>query len=65
MTFDEWIDFGIRAGYCSEQFCETHDGGPSTEKEMAVWEAGEDPCVHMIRLGSPVDWDRDLGEIDE
>jgi hypothetical protein len=58
MTFDEWLDYGIRHDYCSEQFCETHESGPITETEL---EYGiEDLCQHMVRLGSPKDWDEEI-----
>lgn len=57
MTFEEWLEYGFKHGYCSEQFCETHDGGPWHESEMDGWENGEDPCRHMVRLGAYDDWD--------
>jgi len=60
MTFEEWLDHGIKNGYCTEQFCNTHDGGPLTEKEMRIWDEGGDPCSHHVRLGTPKDWDEYL-----
>jgi hypothetical protein len=60
VTFDEWLKYGIENGYCSEQFCDTHDGPPMHESEEKSWEEGGDPCMHMVRLGTPEDWD--IGE---
>ena len=60
MTFEEWLHEGMKNGYCSAQFCQTHDGGPMTDREYEVWESGDDLCAHMVRLGSSEDWDRDL-----
>ena len=60
MDFDEWITVGIQQGFCSEQFCMTHAGPILTDKELEAWDEGIDPCHHVVRLGSPVDWDNDL-----
>ena len=56
MTFEEWLEFGIKNGYCSEQFCDTHDGPPMHESEEKAWEDGGDTCMHMVRLGTIEDW---------
>jgi hypothetical protein len=50
MTFQEWLEVGIRLGWCSEPVCNTHDGPPSTREEDEEWEAGYDPCVPAVRL---------------
>ena len=60
MDFETWLNFGIEKGYCSEQFCNTHDGYPMHDSEEAEWDEGFDPCAHMVRLGSLEDWD--IGE---
>jgi hypothetical protein len=62
-TFDEWLDEGIRLGYCSEQFCETHSAAPMTDKEEQAWTEGTDVCIHLVRLGSPDDWDQDFPDL--
>lgn len=50
MTFDEWIQEGMRNGWCGVPVCETHDGLPMTKQEEdSVWD-GDDPCVHILRL---------------
>lgn len=56
LTFDEWLEYGLTNGYCTEEFCSTHDWSPMTSYEMAQFEEGYDACVHVVRLGSPVDW---------
>ena len=56
MTFDEWLDQGVALGFCTEQFCNTHDVMPMHPSEEAAWEEGWDPCCHLVRLGSPKDW---------
>lgn len=56
MDFETWLNFGIINGYCSEQFCNTHDGYPMHESEELEWDEGNDPCAHMVRLGSETDW---------
>ena len=60
MTFDEWLRYGIENKFCTEQFCNTHDGGPMHPSEEKAWEEGYDFCVHMVRLGNLEDWD--IGE---
>jgi hypothetical protein len=60
MNFDKWLEYGFKKGYCSKQFCDTHDGGPLTPKEMRAWDDGDDPCSHHVRLGTPKDWDEYL-----
>jgi len=56
MTFGEWLDYGVQNGYCTEQFCATHDGGPMSEREVKEWEEGGDPCNHVVRIGTEEDW---------
>jgi len=56
MNFEEWFKYGLENGFCSEQFCNTHDAYPMHETEERAWEEGGDPCAHMVRLGMPSDW---------
>lgn len=56
MNFDEWIKYGIENGFCTQQFCMTHDSSPQHETEERAWEEGSDPCCHVVRLGTPEDW---------
>jgi hypothetical protein len=53
MTFDLWLEFGQRNGWCSDEFCLTHEGYPMTSEEEDEWAEGCDPCAHMVRLGFP------------
>ena len=63
VTFDEWLTLGVALGYCTNQYCETHDGSPLHETEEIAWEAGWDPCIHVVRLGTPGDWELDISDI--
>lgn len=58
MTFDEWLKYGVENGFCSEQFCNTHDSSPMHESEEQLWSDGYDPCMHVVRLGTMEDWDQ-------
>jgi len=57
LTFKQWLAMGLRKGYCSEEYCQTHDAGPITEAEEKEWNEGGDPCMFVVRLGSEKDWD--------
>lgn len=46
----EWLEMGIKNGWCSEPACNTHDGLPSTDEEDKEWEEGHDPCVVAVRV---------------
>lgn len=50
LDFEEWIQMGMKLGYCTKPVCATHDGLPSTPDEDATWEVGGDPCVAAVRL---------------
>ena len=56
LTFEQWLAYGERKGYCTPQFCQTHDTAPMSDGEAAEWEEGGDPCVHVVRLGNEADW---------
>lgn len=67
MNFDEWLQYGIDNGFCSEQVCETHEGVPLTETEADLMENGTDVCLHVVRLGDEERWEADakgLAELD-
>jgi hypothetical protein len=53
VTFEEWLEVGIEAGYCSYLVCQTHEGLPSTPEEDEEWDAGHDPCVSAVRIYPP------------
>ena len=50
LTLEEWMEYGIRQGYCSPPICFTHDGAPTTAEEDAACEEGGDPCLFLVRL---------------
>lgn len=50
MTFEEWIETGVREGFCGPPICEVHDGMPMSRQEHEAWNSGEDICLYMIRL---------------
>lgn len=50
MEFNEWLEFGIKQGWCGPDVCYTHDGLPTSEAEDLEFEEGGDPCMHVIRL---------------
>jgi len=56
LTFEEWLTVGIKEGYCSPEYCSTHDAGFMTEAEEQEWDKGNDPCCHVVRLGNQADW---------
>ncbi len=50
MDFANWLEYGMEQGYCTTVYCDTHDGVPLTEAELELWEEGDDPCHHSVRL---------------
>lgn len=50
VSFDEWIAYGMTKGWCGPPVCETHDGTPTSDAEIAEFEEGHDPCIHIVRL---------------
>lgn len=60
ITLDEWLDMGYELGYCSDPFCSTHDGIPTTRVEDEEWELGSDPCAHIVRLYDSIELKHDV-----
>jgi hypothetical protein len=49
--FEIWLDNGIRRGWITEPFCNTHEGDPyMTEEEHKEWEEGGDPCQVVLKI---------------
>jgi hypothetical protein len=50
--FEIWLENGIERGWVTSPYCNTHDGGYEYmgEEELEEWDAGGDPCQHVIRL---------------
>lgn len=50
MNFDEWVAIGMKNEWCGPPVCSTHDGVPTSLDEEESFDAGYDPCIHIIRL---------------
>ena len=50
MNITQWIKYGVEKGYCTQSYCSTHDGEPTTEAEDESWDEGADPCAYCVRL---------------
>ena len=50
ITFDEWIKVRIENNWCGAPVCYTHDGLPTTIDEDNMFDEGDDPCMHIVRL---------------
>lgn len=51
ITAEQWLDYGIARGWCSEPFCGTHDSLDAlTPEEIEAWDVGDDPCMTSVRL---------------
>jgi len=52
-TIHGWLQHGINNGYCQPPTCGAHDGTPYSEEEADAYEAGEDPCIYIVKLIEP------------
>jgi hypothetical protein len=59
MTIEEWLQYGIENGYCTEVFCDTHDGGPASTSEWLAFDEGLDLCRQVVRIGTVDEWEED------
>lgn len=50
ISFEQWMAYGIRKGWCGPPVCYTHDGLPSTSAEDDDWIDGGEPCIHVVRM---------------
>jgi hypothetical protein len=57
MTLEQWIEYGVQRGFCTEQYCDTHAGTPLSDTENELFDEGSDPCIHVVRLGTEADWE--------
>ena len=60
MTFDEWITYGIKKGWCGPPVCYTHDGLPMSEQEYTEFDEGQDPCTHIVRMYEDIDMKKSI-----
>jgi hypothetical protein len=63
MNFDTWLQYGVDNGYCTDQVCMNHAGVPMSDKEMD--DDNGDFFIHVVRLGTPEDWDAEFSEGEE
>lgn len=49
--FGDWLSEGLRKGWV-KRYCSTHDGH-LTDREIDMFEAGDDPCVWVMRTRDP------------
>ena len=50
-SIHDWIRVGIEHGYCTPDFCNTHEGDPyMTKQEEQEWDEGGDPCMVVVKL---------------
>lgn len=55
-TFEAWLEYGYRRGWCGPPVCDMHDGLPYSQEEADRWDSGDEPCIHILRLyASPED----------
>jgi hypothetical protein len=50
MDFNTWLAIGREHGFCSPPVCSTHDGTPMSDREIDIWDDGEDLCINILRL---------------
>lgn len=49
LSFDEWMAYGIKEGWCGPPVCYTHDGLPLSAQEDEEF-VENDPCIHIVRM---------------
>lgn len=61
-----WLQTGIENGFCTEPFCEQHDGMQMTSVEVEKFETGIDPCIFAVRIFETAEdsalWREDTGQ---
>lgn len=65
MTLEEWIDYGIKNGWCTAPICYTHEGLPVNEREEKDFEEGFDPCVVIMRMTENADEQKEIENYSE
>lgn len=55
MLYEEWIEIGVKAGWCTAPVCYTHDGLPMTDAEAEEMYEDMDLCIHIVRLCGSVE----------
>ena len=54
MNYEDWLNIGVNANYCSEPYCSIHEIGVLTNKEAELFDDGDASfCVSAVRLLPP------------
>lgn len=50
--FNKWYNKGVKNGWITPPFCNTHDAGMEywSDEEAQEWEEGGDPCMTVTRV---------------
>jgi len=48
MTFEEWFEAGVKAGFCFNRGCWTHGWEPEIDGD--AFDQGFDECVEVIQV---------------
>lgn len=48
--FWAWLNTGLENGWCSEMYCDTHEGIPMDDEELAARLNGDDVCMIGVRI---------------
>lgn len=46
----EWLHYGRGRGWIGPIHCDTHNGIPMSEEEAEAYDAGEEPCIFVLRF---------------
>jgi hypothetical protein len=60
LSYDEWMTYGIKKGWCGPPVCYTHDGLPMSEQEDVEFGEGQDPCIHIVRMYEDIDMKKEI-----
>ena len=54
VNYEDWLNIGVNANYCSEPYCSIHEIGVLTNKEAELFDDGDASfCVSAVRLLPP------------
>lgn len=62
ISFDIWLEIGLRQNFVGPAVCSTHDGVPTSPEEDEEFEEGGDPCMHILRLYESVEHKQGIEE---
>lgn len=50
LTADEWLEIGLKNGWCTDVVCYTHDSVEMTDEEIHEFDEDLDACIPIVRL---------------